>query len=230
MHWIMKFLIKPADNSLSLILEAIQYNKIWAEHSRKIYKAFRDVSGLEFQQRGITAHVSSTITSMAGIPGTPMQLAGGDHRSLEFKLLTIIHELTHRLLGGNSLGPVSLGLVPQSEAHSDLYAEFEHRHVYLLEYDVVIQALGEEWGKHCRDYEGRYTDNKDLPHNKAWQWAMSMTPDERRRAVKILASKAVTRENWSDEDTELIDPEAWFSLLTKHELIPGKQIHQTSQQ
>ncbi|HEY4161263.1 MAG TPA: hypothetical protein VGM08_04330, partial [Candidatus Saccharimonadales bacterium] len=77
---------------------------------RQIRGAFRDVTGLEFQQRVITARVFNGDQSQAGNPGNPMLLAGGDLRSREFKLATMVHELSHRLLGGNALGLVSLGL------------------------------------------------------------------------------------------------------------------------
>jgi hypothetical protein len=171
----MKFIIKPDSDDLGLILAAGQYKKMWDEYGAKILAAFQNVTGLQIERTQITARVVPGNQSTAGNGyGHPMRLAGADHRSPEFRLMTIVHELTHRLLNSNSYGPHWLkfeGMYDQ---------EIDHRHVYLIEYDVVQEALGEEWAHVCVQYESRYNWTADeSPHVAAWNWAMDRTADER---------------------------------------------------
>lgn len=215
----MKFIIKPDDDSFAMLMEAQQYRRLWKQHSRKIRAAFRALTGLEFQQRVITARVYQGRISNAGLPYQPMKLAG-DNRSEDYKLMTMIHELAHRLLGGNALGVVNLGLASPHDKEGNTDHELEHRHIYLFVYDVVQKSLGNEKAKLCRHYESKGVNNNhnDTPHDRAWNWAMQMTFSERQRAVNRLAAKKVIREQWrSLDDTEpaRVDADAWFGYLQR---------------
>jgi len=208
----MKFIIKPHDTSLDLLLEAVAYQQLWKIHGRPILKAFREVTGLDFQQTMIVARVFKGKQSVAGSPYHPMLLAG-DNRSDEFKLITIVHELSHRLLGGNALGIVNLGL-SNEHVPSPRHDEFDHRHTYLFEFDVVQRALGNDWAAQCQKFEERGAS--DSPHDLAWRWAMGLTYDERQRALKILTAKAMPRERWHELKGKTIEPinaEHWFKML-----------------
>ncbi len=212
----MKFIIKPSDSSLNLLLETIQYQRIWKLHSRKVYKAFRTITHMEFQQRSITALVVNGTRSTSGIPYQPMELAG-DNRSIEFKLMTIIHELSHRLLGGNSLGLIRLGLAKEdSEELNEFEEEMDHRHLYLFEYDVVHEALGENWAQECEKYEKRFADGEATNYDRAWSWAMDMSFSKRQSALKILTDRKVVRKDWEKTSTDKVthlDPDTWFKKL-----------------
>jgi hypothetical protein len=211
----MKFIIKPhaKDPSFNLLLETAQYQREWKANSRKILRAFREVTDLDFQQRVITAYVYEDNKGDAGKPYYPMHLPS-DYSSQQTKSITIIHELAHRLLGGNALEPVALGLIPnQAEPHPD-YQEYEHRHTYLFEYDVVEKALGSEYASLCNEEEERY--NIDGPHDRAWEWAMSFTYEERQRILKVLTSYKTERDQWEeffDKKVERIDPKEWEAKL-----------------
>jgi hypothetical protein len=209
----MYLIIKPNENSIKVLLETEQYKKIWKQYKDVILKSFVDVTGLDFQQTRITARVIDGGRSHAGNLICSMKLAG-DYRSIEFKLITIIHELSHRLLGGNALGVESLGLVGKSKWDSDEAQEMDHRHIYLFEYDVVKSALGKNWVKECRKYEER--GDRDSPHDRAWRWAMGMAFSKRQAALKILASKAITRDKWEKVDWDkikLINAKTWYQRL-----------------
>lgn len=192
----MRLIIKPDDKSLHLILEAAQYERIWKQYSRRIVKAFREVTGLKFQQYVITVRVSNTFSSSAGLFGKPMVLSA-DFRSVEFKLITIIHELSHRLLGGNALAPKYLGVYNEEKDSDDTFQEIEHSNIYLFEYDVVYLALGEDWATICSNFEQR---NRSLmyPHTRAWDWAMNLPYSDRQTKLKQLAAKAYPRERWHE--------------------------------
>jgi hypothetical protein len=191
----MKFIIKPDNNSFSLILEANQYHEQWRLHVRAIRRAFREITGLDFQQRVITARVSDVPFSTSGKPWQPMRLMA-NHRSPERKLITLVHELSHRLLNGNALGLVATGTFAQNEDPGDAGTEIDHRRIYLFEYDVVNRALGPQWAKHCRQHETGGTADK--PYAEAWDYAMSLTFEQRQQALKELTAKALTRDQWSD--------------------------------
>jgi len=171
-----RFIIKPDSNDLGLILAAAQYRKMWKEHGVKILRAFRTVTGMDIVRTRISARVTRAYVSAAG-NGTPynaMRLAAGDYRSNEFKLMTMVHELTHRLLMSNGYGPHALKFTGEYDE------EIDHRHVYLIEYDVVLEALGKDWADICVQYESRGDwSPEESGHIAAWQWAMNMTSEER---------------------------------------------------
>jgi len=214
----MKLVIKPDINSFEHILETEIYKKLWKQNSRKILKAFRNVTGLDFQQRVITARIGNIEQSISGSFHYPMRLRMLVAKPND-KLVLLIHELSHRLLGGNALGVVNLGIVSRKDNNSDEANEYDHRHIYLFEYDVIKLALGEDMGNACLKFEGKVsgTENiNDNSHQKAWNWAMKMSFEERQIAVKRLSSKAITRDKWSDTDINIIltTPANWYEFLT----------------
>ncbi len=212
----MQLIIKPDKTSIGLILEAQQYSRLWKQHARKLHRAFRDITGLKFQQRVITARVFDGRQSDSGFYHHPMRLAG-DYRSEEFKVATIVHELSHRLLMSNALGVVSLGLLPYKAKpeESNTIIELDHRHLYLFEYDVIVAALGAEWGAICHQYEERESSVKNSPHKRAWKWAMSLSFEQRQQILKWLTAKKLERGQWSDIEsiTDVIDFETWDKQL-----------------
>lgn len=211
----MQFILKPHENTLYLFLETQQYRTQWTNNARRLLKAFRAVTGLEFQQRTITAHVFNGMRSDAGALNEPMMLAG-DSRSEDIKLATIVHELSHRLLGGNALGIVNLGLATKDGGWTDDEIERDHRHIYLFEYDVMCAAFGEAGGEICRKYEERYGYDEADPHNRAWKWAMSLTFAERQRALRYITKRKVERagwEQWMAKEPVHRNPDVWFERL-----------------
>jgi hypothetical protein len=210
----MRFSIKPAGSSLHITLETAQYKNIWAQNSRVLLKAWRNVTSLEFQQPHITARVFDGQQSNAGRYRHPMLLAG-DGRSASNKLMTIVHELSHRLLGGNCLGLINLGLIGDDDT-SDLAVELHHRHIYIFEYDVMTLAFGEHGANICRNYEQRNHTGTDDPYRKAWEWAMGLSYEQRQNIMRWFASKKVTRDKWHEvpfEDISRTDIGKWLQKL-----------------
>lgn len=212
----MQLVIKPHDGSLETLLSTNAYRGLWHGHKRAILDAFQAVTGLTFQQHTITAHVFLDSAASAGKWRDPMHLPA--YVADDEKLLILIHELCHRLLGGNALSPFGLGLLEDvtNFSQDDEFQEYDHRHTYLFESDVVRQALGEECAEKCEQMNGG--SGIDGPHDRAWAWAMSMDFKARQRALHRLAAEALTREHWVDRDaTPMLsrDPAAWFSALTE---------------
>lgn len=212
----MKFIIKSDDNNLEMILQTTKYRNLWRQNSRKILKSFRSITGLDFQQSTITARVFSGNQSRSGSYHYPMKLRGMYFRD-EDKLVLLVHELSHRLLGGNGLWLINMGLANKEISASDLGEEMDHRHIYLFEYDVIKMALGDTMAKECILFEEKESENgSNGPHAKAWRWAMGMTYEQRQKAMKILASKAKPRNQQDDlrkEKEVKINPDGWYNDL-----------------
>jgi hypothetical protein len=150
-----------------------------------------------------------------------MELSG-NCRTESQKFSIMIHELGHRLLGGNSLGIIKLGLTPPGEKgaeYTDYEVEIQHRHLYLFVYDLVRENFGEERAQAYERFEsyprrGRKPDDPPDPHALAWKWAMSLTPQQRRQATKRLVSHALPRDRWGSVKVVPRDPDQWFAYLT----------------
>lgn len=214
----MQLVIKPHDGSLEALLAANAYRRLWHDHKQAILDAFHGITGLAFQQHTITAHVFLDSDASAGKWRDPMHLPA--YAPDDQKLLTLVHELCHRLLGGNALSPFGLGLLDdvQDFSQDDEFQEYDHRHTYLFEYDVVQKALGDKYAEKCR--EMNTASVIDGPHGRAWDWAMSMKPTERQRAMKCLAAEALPRDRWDERDGKPItlrNPAVWFTTLANPE-------------
>lgn len=209
----MKLVIKPADDSFDMMLEAGQYQRIWQEHSDTILEAFKKVTGLTFQQRLITARVTKGTYGNAGLPGKAMILPG-DYTTEDCKTCTLMHELGHRLLGGNALNPIALGLVPDAEENHHDWQWYEHRHLYLFLQDAIREAFSSAYADRCAKEEAAILPDY---YHEAWNWAMSMTLTQRQQAVRILAAEALPRSRWHErddlEEVPARDPDKWFEKL-----------------
>lgn len=173
----MRLIIKPQENKFNLIVDAEAYRQVWRQNARKLRRAFREVSGLDFNQAVITAHVYEGQRSLSGYYRHPMRLQA-DGKSHEDKLLILVHELSHRLLGGNELALNDKLNLSNLELH---------KRIYLFEYDVVRQALGEDMANRLEKMEAR-PDDPD--YFKSWKWAMSTTFEQRQEKLRELAKRA----------------------------------------
>lgn len=199
----MRLIIKPCDESFEIMLETEMYRRAWAEHGSEILKGFKITTGLKIERTQITAIVSRTSQSNSGngTCGGAMILAGTDFRSYDMKVMTLVHELSHRLVNSNGLGLKSLGVLDEecNEEYNSKHIELDHRNSYLFEYDSVIAGLGDLWGDKCIAYETRYGYGDEDPHARAWKWAMKKTFNERQAAFK----KIVLKSNWLKEQNKL---------------------------
>lgn len=161
---------KKIDQNLELTLGIIRYEKFWQEHEDKIIASFYKHTNLHFVQKTITAK-PSLAGSSSGSGYTPMLLSikrtdgidiGGE----------LMHELAHRLLIGNG---IAVSVEPTN------WQYYSHRQIYLFLYDVWCDILGQDGANEAVKRE------KDLGYpfyNKAWEWAMSMTYEQRQEMIK----------------------------------------------
>lgn len=210
----MQLIIKPEDESLEALLAANAYQMPWQEHEQALLAAFRDLTGLTFQQPILTVHTYLGDRGFAGYGDEPIRLPAYTDEGV--KILILVHELCHRLLSGNILDIADLGM-PTGEEDKEKFQEYEHRHTYLFLHDVVRQVLGDEWARRCQalEYDSKPEDDA---HGRAWKWAMSLDFETRQRAIHRLAEHAITREHQTGHDgwphvAKCEDPEAWFAAL-----------------
>lgn len=210
-----ELIIRPEDNDFVTILAAGWYKDFWEKNQQKIIAAFKQVTGLEFQQQEILVDVRPGSFATAGTADNPMVLPADHMLDIE-KTVTLMHELGHRLLGGNALSPIGLGLI-KDVATIDLasFQLFEHKHLYLFLYDVIHEAYGQTYAQACEKYALATTESS---YTEAWHWAMSLDRATRRHGVEVLASQALTRDRWHERDdvtVPLRDVTAWFKSLVE---------------
>ncbi len=149
---------------------AKEYAKIWEEEGRRITEAIEKVSRLKFREKVINA------VTFGGISySTPLRLQS--NLSKEDKKGTIVHELCHRLLVGNNIklkGKIT-------EKNFDLEA---HRLVYLILYEIWTELYDEEFAKKQVELEKSISNDSKNAHWAAWDWALSMTKEERQKEFR----------------------------------------------
>lgn len=207
----MRFLIKPGSTAFPVVLETASYQRIWKQHGTRLVKTMQQVTGLMFQQTQITARIYPDGVYRAGNAHEAMRLVADQGVDAD-KLITLVHELGHRLLNANNLSPVHLGLIPDTSSDDEIQ-ETSHRHLYLFEYDVVRLGFGQDMAEICSKFEAH---EGNPPYAAAWTWAMGMSYAERQRAMKILAAEAVTRDKWHELDNKKVTPRdlhKWYGLL-----------------
>lgn len=211
----MQLIIKPGDDSFETLLSTYGYRSIWHGHRAAINAAFHEFTGLHFTQRSITAHVKLIEGSIDGSSGGrdfAMELKA--FHTPEEQTTVLIHELAHRLLSGNAIEALFIGLIDESTAAEEqIY--FKHVLTYLFTSDVVRKVFGEEYAQYFEHYE-LHISNPTYP--KAYRRAMDMSFTERQRVVRaIVAAYMVPPNEWEGHDWYAVplrdDGEAWLTEL-----------------
>ncbi len=169
----MRLIIKPYEQSITLAFEAATYKHVWHQNARKLRKAFRGITNLDFQQSTITAYVYHGETGYSGYYRQPMYLPAFSQHP-EKKLFILVHELSHRLLGGYQLGNnQDLGLTKLEE----------HKRTFLFQFDVMDKVLGVETGERFHRFE---RNSDDPAYQEAYQWVIGMSFTQRQRKMQHL--------------------------------------------
>jgi hypothetical protein len=155
-----------------------KYQEIWRKEGKKIVKAIEKVSGLKFKESFINA-----IVFQAKFPSQSYPLCLKADYPDERKVSFLIHELTHRLLAGNGIGPQQEKFKSEEEKRLAV-----HKILYLILYDIWVELYGEKFAKESVKSE------IDIPgtevYKKAWKWALSLSKRERKERFLALMRKA----------------------------------------
>lgn len=162
----LQMIFTPIDTTPEFAKAAHEYEKIWEKDGKRIIDAFKKVAGLDFQQKKIDAVVYEGI-SRSGNLKHPMKLrASYPH---DIKIGTLIHELSHRLIYGNGFTGEVDGLDGE-----------EQKNLFL--YDVWVELYGKEFAERNVKVESERKGFYD--YEKAWNWALGMNKEERRKRLK----------------------------------------------
>jgi len=161
----------PEQNNPEFEKAAEEYGKIWENEGDKIIEVIEKISGLKFKEKIVNAIVYGK-TSWA----YPLTLQAD--LSIQHKGATLIHELCHRLMRGNNLEP-------------KIYtAKNTHKQIYLIYFDILCDLYGEKFAEEEVKFELTFWKIKKInPHRIAWDWALSMTREERRKIWKKSLEK-----------------------------------------
>jgi ketosteroid isomerase-like protein len=144
-----------------------EYQAIWSAEGKKIVEAMESVSGLRFSDKHIAVIVYEGV-SWSGFRDRPMKLRAS--YPLEIKKATLIHELGHRLI--NSIR------IPKTKQLD------EHRVLFLILYDIWEKLYGKEFADKAVEVEKQRKGIYD--YESAWQWALSLSKEERTAEFKEL--------------------------------------------
>lgn len=161
----------PEQNNPKLEKAAKEYNKIWKVEGNKITETIEKVSGLKFKEKIINAIIYNGVSY-----SVPLKFQSD--LTAEHKKGTLVHELCHRLVVGNNI------TVKTGKGYYNWNLAI-HKHIYLILYDIWVKLYGESFAKKEIDYEiSLWTEKKVSPYKTAWDWALSMTKEERQKLWK----------------------------------------------
>ncbi len=155
---------------------AKEYEKIWNEEGKRITSVIEIISNLKFKEKIINAVVyeyvsySHPLSLQADVP-------------TELKTTTLAHELCHRLLIGN-------GVKPKTNWDDSNHRLELHKLLDLILYDILVDVFGKGIADKEIEYEISLWTGKDIsPYKIAWDWALSMTREERQKEFKKYLPK-----------------------------------------
>ena len=157
---------------------------LWAKYGDAVIKGLESATGLHFINGAtITIGHDQSQFSWSGRSGNhgrkTISIFLPEKRSVasdDLILWLLIHELGHRLLDQHNIRT-------ETTDGEDDRDEQEHKLLFSILIEAMFIAFGKEHAKKIiEDYpEHGYVD-ASFGHTRAWRWAMSKTPDERRCA------------------------------------------------
>lgn len=154
------------------LFACMRYERFWQTREDEIKVAFHKHTGLAFQQDEITVIAHDDI-SYSGSETKPMRLNSDLEEDWRCGA-ELMHELGHRLLGGNGLDEDD---VPELNASS-------HSLLFLFLYDVWQDIIGKEAADKKVSLENRTEE-----YQKVWGWALGKTYQERQTLLKQVIDR-----------------------------------------
>lgn len=162
----MKLNFYPEYDNETFIKSAKAYEQLWSAEGEKIVAAIEKITGLKFVENEINCIVFEGPSY-----SNPLRLRASYD---EFnKKAALVHELCHRIIVGNK------AILPNPDEPKVVSA---HRVVDLILYETLEELYGKEFAnKNVQIESGRSPE-----YAQAWQWALDMTPEDRRQKFKKL--------------------------------------------
>ena len=154
--------------------EAVEkYRSWWKKDASKIIKSIEGVSGLKFRETYINAVVFRARFSSQSFP---LSLRADVDDTL--KVAILIHELCHRLVVGNGVKLLKLGIKTEEGRILE-----RHKVVDLILYDIWVDLYGKKFADKAVLAEAN--SQKTNVYKKAWKWALSMSMGERQKLFAV---------------------------------------------
>ena len=145
------------------------YQALWESEGQRIIEAMERMAGVPFPGNDIRAIVYEGV-SWSGVGDEPMKLRAS--YPPDVKKATLIHELGHRLLAR----------IPKPTELD------EHRVLFLVLYDMWESLYGQGFADEMVEVEKQRKGLYD--YESAWQWALSLSKEERATKFKALRESA----------------------------------------
>lgn len=175
----MKINFYPDHDDPNFEKAAKKYAEIWNQEGNRIIRVLEKISGLKFKEEIINA-----ITYNENSYSIPLRLQSNSTK--REKKWTIVHELCHRLFVANNIKLNNLTW--------DNHNLETHKPVDLILYDVLVELYGEKEAKDNIKYEiDLWTGKNVSPYKIAWDWALSMTKEERAKEFRKYFEFRLTR-------------------------------------
>ena len=182
---LVKFRMKKKDWTGIFLTARVQ--RLYKEYEDNIVSGLETASGLSFR-RGFTVVVSNLTSNSlwfgsAGFDGKKaisIEIPASRVISDDIILWLLIHEIGHRLLDQHNIQ------TPTVKAR-DIFNEQEHRLLFSFLIEAIKISFGSQHAKSIIE-SGPKRGYKDMKfgHTRAWKWAVSMTPKQRKAAWKKL--------------------------------------------
>lgn len=156
---------EPQSPTEAFVNATAEYDALWKAAGARMVAAMERISGLPFEEREIKAVIYEGV-SFSGSGNTPMQLRAS--YPAEVKEATLIHELSHRMLGR-----------VKTTKEID-----EHRKIFLVLYDIWVDLYGKEFADRNVAVESQRKGLYD--YESAWKWALAMSAEDRAATFKTL--------------------------------------------
>jgi hypothetical protein len=142
-----------------------EYQSLWDSEGARMVEAMESVSGLKFAEKEVRAIVYEGV-SFSGFGDRPMKMRAS--YPPDIKKATLIHELGHRLLSR----------LPETREID------AHRALFLVLYDIWTKLYGKDFADKAVEVEKKRKGIYD--YESAWNWALSLTQEERGSKFKEL--------------------------------------------
>jgi hypothetical protein len=141
---------------------AEEYRAMWCEEGARIVQALEEATGHPFPSGPIEVFVANA-TPMTTYDGRTIWLKAS--YPAYYKRATLVHELGHRL-------SFTMPRTPDLD---------DHRLLYLFLHDVWSRLYGSDFANRMAQAERRIRGRYD--YAGAWDWALAMTPEQRRERL-----------------------------------------------
>jgi hypothetical protein len=144
---------------------AAEYRQLWCDEGARIVQALEEASGQPFPATPIEVFVANA-TPMTAYDGRTIWLKAS--YPAYYKRATLVHELGHRL-------SFTMARAPDLD---------DHRLLYLFLHETWSRLYGTAFADRMAQAERRITGRYD--YAGAWDWALAMTPEQRRQRLVPL--------------------------------------------